>query len=139
MRNHDSIDNDSSNKRRKRAIALLAATATGLGALTLSTSSDSEPLEANRYPAPPAADTLRLQHIAESGDKPTVIAEEIADEYNDNPTSAGHLTAQEVKDHMYSVGGNTPEGHPIPTNDEIININEHMVADIPVEKVFDNQ
>lgn len=139
MRSHNSINNESSSKRRRLAIALGVATIASFGAYTLS--SEGKPAENNRYPAPAAADTLRLQHIAEPGNPDEVqskIAEKIAADYNNTSGVTGHLTTQEVEDHMYSAGGTTPEGQQIPAGgDTTVSPNEHFVVDIPVKKVFD--
>ena len=101
--------------------------------------SDDQPSDNNRYPNPPAEDTLRLQAIAKVGDGHDNIAEELAEQFKKNtPGAETHLDPEEIKDHMYDVpGGKTPDGYAIPPNDPTVHPNEHKVSDIPYKDVFD--
>jgi hypothetical protein len=143
MREQSSPINESSGKGRRLAIALGLSAIASFGAHTLS--SEGKSAEDNRYPAPAAADTLRLQHIAKPGDNPSTVAHELANQFNNrSPNSNGHLSRQEVQDHMYSVGGETPEGHDIPQEDNRPQVGklvpgEHVVSDIPTEEIYEDQ
>lgn len=101
--------------------------------------SDDQPSDNNRYPNPPAEDTLRLQHIVEPGDGISNITQDLAEQFKENtPGMETHLDPAEIADHRYDVpGGTTPDGYPIPKNDPMPHPNEHIVFDIPHKDVFD--
>jgi hypothetical protein len=91
----------------------------------------------NRYPAPPSKGVVRIEHVAESGDSVSEVAESMAIEHNQR-NAGDHLDAQEVTSSMYSAGGETPEGYSIPPSlGDGLNIGEHIVADVPHEDVRD--
>lgn len=89
----------------------------------------------SQYSTPPSG-TIRLERAAESGDTTSEIAEAMAIEYNEK--NGTNLDTQEVQDSIYSIGGKTPEGYEIePDIENMTEVGEHHVADVPIEDVYD--